>query len=136
METTQVPNDIAIMCHPASSFPDGIPKAHQELHAKVPFSIYRRCFGISKPNSHGQIIYKAAAEEIAEGECDMYQFEPMTIPAGNYISIRVDDFIKDVQQIGKAFRQLTAHPEIDPSSYCVEMMLNEKDVLCMVRLKD
>ena len=52
---------------PAKSFPEGILEAHQTLHALVPYSQNRKYFGISRPEN-GNIVYKAAAEELIEGE--------------------------------------------------------------------
>lgn len=41
----------------------------------------------------------------------------------------------DIPAIGKAFKELLAIPGIDPEGACVEWYLSNKDVQCMVRLK-
>jgi len=69
MDHYSLSEDIKVMCITADHFPEGIEEAHQKLHAKFPErEEHRRFFGISKPNEQGQIIYKAAAEELHKGE--------------------------------------------------------------------
>jgi hypothetical protein len=134
MEKFTLDNPIKVLCVTASSFPDGIMAAHNKLHALVPNAGNRRYFGISRPEK-GQIIYKAAAEERNPGEGEQLNCESFVIAGGEYVSVTIIDFMKDVQAIGKAFQQLTSQPDIDPDGYCVEWYVNEKDVKCMVKLK-
>ena len=44
--------------------------------------------------------------------------------------------MKDISAIGEAFKLLLSNRDIDPQAYCVEWYLSDKDVKCMVRLKD
>jgi uncharacterized protein YndB with AHSA1/START domain len=134
-EIFTVNEDIRVFCVTASSFPEGVLEAYKKLHSFVPFSKDRRYFGISRPNEKGTIIYKAAAEEINEGEAEKLKCETMSIQRGKYVSLIIKDYIKDVQQIGKVFQQLLAYPDIDPEGYCIEWYLNDNDVNCMVKLK-
>ena len=134
METTTIDKDIEVMYVQADSFPEGVKAAHEKLHALFPYSTERNYFGISRPEN-GVIIYKAAAEEIKDGEAEKFGLPTMIIRKGNYISTVIYDFMKDIAAIGKTFQQLLAHPEIDPDGYCVEWYFNEQDVRCMVRLK-
>lgn len=135
METTQLNEDIKVMYVTASSFPDGVLAAHQKLHAAIPFSTERKYFGLSRPEG-GAIIYKAAAEELKEGEGENLGFETMIIKKGNYITQTIYDFMKDIPAIGNTFQEMIKHPGIDPEGYCVEWYINQKDVQCMVRLAD
>jgi hypothetical protein len=109
-------------------------KAHKELESIITCAKQRRYFGISSPNAKGIIIYKAAAEEIYQGEAEELGCEKFVIESGQYISLLIEDYISDISTIGKAFHILTAYPDIDPEGYCLEWYLNEKDVMCMVRL--
>src|SRR5580704_14537854 len=101
--------DIAVFCVTARSFPDGILEAHEKLHALVPFSKERGYFGISRPEK-GVIVYKAAAEEKTEGEAEKLGCEKFIIQRGQYIYQTIEDYRKDVQQIGKVFQKLTSEP--------------------------
>jgi len=44
--------------------------------------------------------------------------------------------MKDIPAIQKAFNLLIAQPGLDPEGYCVEQYINQKDMICMVRLAD
>ena len=117
----------------ASSFPNGVMAAHEKLHSIVPFSTERKYLGISRPED-GVIEYKAGTEIIKEGEAEQYKLGTLVLPKGNYVSISINNYMKDIPAIGQAFSQLTALPGIDPNGYCVEWYLNDKDVICMVRV--
>jgi hypothetical protein len=134
MEKFTLDKSIKVFCITAKSFPDGVMEAHRKLHELVPLLSQRRYFGISRPDK-GVIIYKAAAEELEDGEAEKLGLEPFVIKSGEFISITIPDFAKDMQSIGRAFKELLASPDIDPDGYCLEWYLNEKDVRCMVPLK-
>lgn len=136
MEIISLEKDIPVICIKAASFPDGVMAAHQQLHEKVPFTIERRHFALSRPENGGSIIYKAAGEELSEGEAEHYHLERMVIKAGQYVSTVLHDYMKNIPAIGQTFQQLIAQPGIDPEGYCVEQYLNDKDLLLMVRLAD
>ena len=136
METIQIDKDIRVLYITAISFPDGVMAAHQQLHALLPNATQRRLFGLSRPENGGQIIYKAAAEELHPGEAEELKCDSMIIKKGNYACITINNYMKDIPAINNAFQQLTALPDIDPQGYCVEWYLNDKDVKCMVRIAD
>jgi hypothetical protein len=135
METTVFEKNIKVFYVNAKSFPDGIAEAHQKLHTLIPFSKDRKYFGISRPEN-GVIVYKAAAEEIKEGEAEKLNCDTLVLKKGDYISLIINDFMKDIPAIGKAFQKLLEQPDLDPQGYCVEWYFNGKDVKCMVRLKE
>jgi len=134
MDTIKVENDIIVLCVTAKSFPEGISEAHETLHNLLPTSEDRNFYGISSPNEHDVIVYKAAVEQLYEGEAEKLKCETFIIRKGDYISCTIRDFHNDVGSIGKAFHELLADSRIDPQGYCVEVYLNETDVQCMVRL--
>lgn len=135
MEVVTFDKDLEVMYVTATSFPNGVLVAHQQLHSLIPFSDTRKYFGISRPEN-GAIIYKAGAEELESGEAGRLNLETLTLKKGNYLSVVVQDYMKDLPAIGKAFQLLTAEPGIDPQGYCVEIYLSDKDVQCMIRLAD
>jgi len=134
MEKFTLEDDIKVFCETAKSFPDGIIEAHKELESIISCSKQRRYFGISSRNAKGIITYDAAAEEIYQGEAEELGCEKFVIESGQYISLLIENYISDVSEIVKAFQLLMAYPGIDPQGYCIEWYLNEKDVMCMVRL--
>ena len=135
METITLDSDITVFYITAASFPDGVLEAHQKLHALITYSTERKYFGLSRPE-RGTITYHAAAEEMHKGEAEELGLETLVIKKGEYISITVKDFMSDVKSIEQAFSQLLTHPGLDPQGYCVEQYLNDKDVLCMIRLQN
>ena len=60
--------DVTVFCVLADSFPQGILKAHQKLHALLLTSELRNFYGVSNVDKKKVIIYKAAVEELYEGE--------------------------------------------------------------------
>ena len=135
MQTTNLDRDIKVLYLSATSFPDGIKEAHEKLHSIIPFTNDRKYFGISRPEK-GTIKYKAAAEELNEGEAKSFSLETLILRKGHYISLTVHDFMKDIQAIDRTFKKLLSYPGLDPQGYCVEWYLNNKDVKCMIRLKE
>ena len=133
MEKFTLDKDIQVFCVDAETFPDDILKAHQTLHALLPFSSERRYFGLSRMEK-GEIRYKAAAEELIVGELAQHGLQQMLIPSGDYQSILIFDYMKDTSLIGTAFNQLIQLPEIDPEAYCVEWYISDSQVRCMVRV--
>ncbi len=140
MENFKIEKDINVVYIKATSFPDGVLAAHQKLHSIVPFTKERGYYGISYGDTEGTsrelgggIIYKAVAE-ILSGE--KYDLETFTIKKGNYLSVILKDYQKDISSIGKTFQKMLTEPRIDANGYCLEIYLNDKDMQCLVKLND
>lgn len=137
MKTIILDDDIKVFYVTAKTFPQGIGEATQKLHSLFTFSEERRIFGLSRPENNDGIIYRAAAEEMYEGEAEKLQCETLIIPKGKYIAIVVNEFRKDIVNIDKAFKQLLGQPNLDPNGYCVEQYATDKEVVnCMIRLDE
>jgi predicted transcriptional regulator YdeE len=137
MEIVTIEKDVPVLYVTAESFPNKIMDAYQELHSLIKDSNNDRMyFGISQPNEKGNIIYKAAAEELEPGEAEKYGCKSFTIKKGKYICIDIKNHMSDAASIGNAFQQLIAQPGIDPQGYCLEWYRNytDPDVRCMVGL--
>ena len=130
-----IEKDIKVACVKASSFPMGVGEAYHKLGGTLPASDQRKLYGISYPDKDGNIIYRAAANELHEGEAEEFGLETFTIKRGEYISEFLEDWKKDETQIGKTFQKLLRDPRIDREhGYCLEIYPNAKDVRCMVLL--
>ena len=137
MEATKeyfIEKDIKVLCVTASSFPEGVQKAHQKLHSMLSSSEHRTFYGISYADKNGAIIYKAAAEELNDGEAERFKLETFIIRKGAYISELLKGWRKEEALVGKTFKKLLSDPRIDKNGYCVEVYLNDKDMRCMVPL--
>jgi hypothetical protein len=137
MEKYHLPENITAMYITASSFPDGVLAAHQKLHSLVPMSSTpeRKYFGISFP-INGTIVYKAGAEKLTNGEAEQLGLETYLIRKGEYASMDIHDYMKNLSSIGDAFNRLLENPRIDPNGACIEWYISDNDVKCMVRLSD
>jgi len=136
MESIFLEQDVKVFYVAATSFPDGIQEAYQKLHSLIGSPAGRRFFGISYPETPSKIIYKEGVEENYPGEGEQLGCETFVIKEGQYISIYIKDFMKDIPKIGQSFQELLTDHRIDPNGRCVEEYINDKDVRCMVRLKD
>lgn len=129
-------NDIHTFFVQADSFPEGVAEAHRKLQTLLPTNVKRNFFGISCPNKQGEIVYLAAVEEAFKGEAEKFKCKTLILKSGNYISVFLPDYEKNIQNISATFMKLLKDPRIDQEGYCVEMYLGEKDMRCAVRLKE
>lgn len=135
METINLNENIVLHCVDASSFPEGVEKAHQSLHALLPYTADRKYFGLSWPGQQGKIIYKAAAAELHPGELSAYHLETKTIIKGDYLYIDVQDFMNNIPAIGNAFQQLIHEDSIAADGFCIEWYLSDQLCRCMVKTR-
>jgi hypothetical protein len=130
-----IDQDIIVACVKATSFPMGVGDAYHKLGTALPVSDQRKFYGISWGGKDGEVIYRAAANQLHEGEARESGLETFTIRKGEYISKYLEDWKKDETQIGKTFHQLLSDPRVDKEKgYCLEIYPNEKDVRCLVLL--
>jgi len=134
MEKYLIDTDIKVLCITAESFPSGVGEAFQKLVSYIGEGQDRTLYGISYSNGKGDIIYKAAFEELFPGEADKGGFETFLIRKGEYTSEILPDWKKDESIIGRTFQKLLKQPNLDPNGYCLEIYLNEKDVRFLVPL--
>ena len=132
MDSFILGEDIKVMYVTASNFPTDIKSAHEHLHTLLPNVERRRIFGISAPNEEGQIIYKAAAEEMFPGESQNLGLPTFIISHGAYMSFFITDYRNDIDSISRAFKLLLSQQEADPNGYCLEWYIGESDVKCLV----
>jgi len=129
-----IDKDITVLCLTASSFPSGVQMVHKKLHSLFPTTERRTFYGISYSDKNGNIIYRAATDQLNEGEAAQLNLETFTIRKGKYISEVLKDWRKDEMSVGKTFKNLLSDPRIDKKGYCVEIYLNETDMRCLVPL--
>jgi predicted transcriptional regulator YdeE len=130
-----IKDDIRVACVKALSFPEGIGGAWAKLFSSLPSQEGRKLYGISYGGENAKITYMAAVEELHEGEADQLGLDTFVIRKGEYVSEFLPDWRSDETQIAKTFGKLLKDPRIDrKEGYCLEMYLNSKDVLCLVKL--
>ena len=135
MEKYELAKDIQVICATASSFPAGIMEAFKRLEELHPDMGTRTLYGISRPDETGNIVYKAAVAAAFEDEGDKYGCETFVIPAGQYLTETVINYMESpTPMIGSTFRKLLATPELDRDFPCVEWYKSPQELLCMVKL--
>lgn len=136
MEIVQLSNSIQLIGVKASSFPEGIEQAHEQLKASTASEKERSFYGISYPLRDGTIKYLAVATEFPQDTVTGPGFEPYTIRQGAFLAVILKDWRSDVSKIQQTFRQLTADPRIDQNGYCLEEYIDENTLRCMVPLAE
>lgn len=135
METIIVNKDIRVFYVTAKSFPEGVMEAWNKLHTLIRSSETRTYYGLSRPEKD-MIVYKAAVEESYPGEAVNTNSETLIIKSGKYIASVIPDYMKAMHKFREVFQELLSTPGLDPDGYCIEWYYNEKDVKCMVRLRN
>lgn len=136
MEKYILKEDMRVMCVGAKSFPDGIMDAFITLEKILPDISGRIFYGISYLNEHGDIIYKAAVAESFDGEAEKHGCEQFIITKGEYMTETILNWREEIESIGAAFETLLTTPQLDCNFPCVEWYKSDKEVLCMVRIKE
>ena len=134
MDSIVFDKEIAVCCVAASSFPDGVLAAFQTLHGKLDRKDARQHFGISHGQADGGIHYLAAATELSPSEAETLGLGRFIIQKGSYLGVTIQDYLKDLGEIGRTFHRLLQSPDLDPEGYCLEIYAG-KDVQCLVKLK-
>lgn len=135
METYTIQKNIPCFRIKASSFPDGVLEAHQQLHKLFDFDGKRRFFGISHPEGSGKIAYWAAVEKLDGDDQGHHAMDEFVIPAGEYYGKDIPNFRADIPSVGRTFQELLMHPQLEHNGFCLEWYYNMNDVRCMVPLK-
>lgn len=132
---TTIEKDIHVFFIVANSFPKGIEAAHARFRQMINQNSGRSFYGISRPENH-KIIYRAGTEESFPGESKKFNCDSLILKKGNYAAVTIENYAENLTGIGEAFDLILQRPDLDPQGYCVEHYLNEREVICMVRLKN
>ena len=134
MEKYKIEQDMKLLYVQADSFPLGVGGAFKKLNELIGHNKSRLLYGISFPDGAGNLVYRAAVEEISPGEAEKAGCPIFVIRKGDYLSAYLSDWKKDESIIGHTFQELLRDPHIDKQGYCLEIYPNEKDVQCLVPL--
>ncbi len=134
METYTIPEDIKVFGLQVKNFPDGIGEVFHKLVNSLPAGDTRPYYGISQMTDKG-FSYVAAALETKEGEAETYACERYTIPKGDYISVRVEDWPEKTKTINGIFAEMFKDPRAEMSKPCIEIYKDRKEMFCLVRMK-
>lgn len=136
MKIHTIEKDIKVVCVPAKTFPNGILAAHEKLHGILPYANGRKYYGISWGDGKGGIIYKAASSILDDSEMEHDGLEIFTIKKGQYVYEILKDYRNNIPGIKSTFAKLLTDPRIAEDGFCLEANMIEKDLWCMVKLKE
>ncbi len=125
--------NVKLIVERAEDFGKGIAESFVRLASKLDTPGQRReCYGIfAKEN--GTMHYFAAFTELYEGEAESKKLPMKDIEAGNYLSILITDWNKNLLHIGPTFDQLLKSGLVDTSAPCIEYYRTEQELVCMVK---
>ena len=135
MQVYNVEKDTKLFCIPATSFPNGVKAAFDKLYEMLAPSNERPFYGISYFDDKGRIVYKAAVEESFDGEAERYGCETFVVTKGEYIAKTINDWEKNMHKIGGIFENMLKDPRADTTYPCVELYKNDRELVCMMRIK-
>lgn len=132
-----IEQDINAYVIEATSFPEGVDKAHEELHSVFVNKKDWQFYGISYMLPNGSIRYMAGASPKVKIEDNAFNLNTFTLKKGKYSSILLPNFMSDESKIAPTFQLLLKDPQLDPHGYCLEIFENKgQDMRCLIKLKD
>ena len=133
MEIYKLDSPIIIITEKASDFGKGIGEAFVRLAEKLDNKGQKRdSYGIVLKEEDGMNYY-AAYTELYKGEAIEKSLPSFTISSGNYFSIQVREWNKNILHIGPTFDQILKSGKVDTSSPCIEFYKTEEELICIVK---
>lgn len=133
IETFKIEPPIIVITEKAEDFGKGIGEAFVRLAEKLEHKGEKRdCYGIVLKEEVG-MNYFAAFTELYPGEAAEKSLPSFTIASGDYQSIRLDEWNKNILHIGPTFDQILKSGKVDTSSPCIEFYKTEQELICMVK---
>jgi hypothetical protein len=134
MEQYHLSQDMNLILYPAKNFPNDVESAFKELDKKIGGGPDRVWFGISKGSPNG-IVYWAAGQEAYEGEGKKAGLDTLLLTKGKYMTETIEDWRNNKEKFMEVFGRLLKYPEMDTDFPCVEWYKGEKEVMCMIKIK-
>jgi hypothetical protein len=120
---------IPTVCVQASSFPDGIRPAFDELCSGLKME-GRTLFGVTE-RVNGEWVYRACASD----KGDAPHLQHYNIPAGTYLAYVLRDWEQHMPRIGQYFEWLLDHKDARENTIALEYYRTMDEVWLMVQHK-
>lgn len=135
IESYTIYHDIHLMVEKAENFGKDIADAFVRLAEKLANNGQKReCYGIVLNDNSGMSYY-AGMTELYAGENKEKSIYLMTIPAGDYRAIKVENWNQNILHIGPTFDQILTSGQVEANAPCIEYYRTETELLCMIRAK-
>ena len=133
MEVHIMDSPVLVIIEKAEDFGKGIGEAFVRLAEKLENKGQKRnCYGIVLKEDNGMNYY-AAYTELYDGEAIEKSLPTFTIASGNYYTIRIEEWNKNILHIGPTFDQILKSGKVYTSTPCIEFYKTEQELICMVK---
>ena len=134
MKDYQICSNINVMGAVVKTFPMGIGEAFENLMRNVRGGFSRNYYGIGECKD-GKITYIAGAEEKSPREANELGLDHFTIEKDNYLAEEVLDWRTKTNCIKDVFEEMYKDERADRSAPSIEIYVDDKKMLCLVRVK-
>ncbi|QMU29023.1 DinB family protein [Adhaeribacter radiodurans] len=134
MEKYHLAQDVDVFGFAVETFPEGIGEAFDALQEKLPAGDNRSFYGISECTPAG-IVYLATVCQKTKDEPQKYGYTPYVVEKGDYLAVTVCDWLTKTSSIKDIFTKMFTDARSDRSKPCVEIYLNDDEMLCLVKEK-
>ncbi|QNF33979.1 DinB family protein [Adhaeribacter swui] len=134
MEIYKLDQNLTLYGFPVETFPNHIEAAFDKLISMLPVDPSRPYYGISQCTPAG-MVYVAAAPLQPQDNPEPYGLNKYLMEQGDYLAIRVSEWRTKTHTIKSIFENLVADPRCDTNKPCVEIYLNDDEMLCLVKTK-
>ena len=134
VETIILKDDLKVMGFQVKDCPSGIGQAFETLVNMLPGGFDRSYYGIIEMSNDG-MTYKAAALENYDGEAEKFNCERFTIEKGEYVTVTLHDWRKNLESIKDIFCDMHNDPRVDKSKCSIEWYKNDDEMVCMMKSK-
>ncbi|HLT75552.1 MAG TPA: hypothetical protein VKZ68_10705 [Ohtaekwangia sp.] len=132
MERIQLTSEIRVFGLEVENFPHDIGAAFSRLANLVEGGFNRPYYGICEMKE-GSAIYRAAAQEMYEGEGEKYACKSYVIEKGTYLAVTVHDWRRNTESIKDVFEDILEDDRVDFAKPFVEWYKDDMEMICMAR---
>jgi predicted transcriptional regulator YdeE len=131
MTLYQQPTVINLVGIHVTTFPNGIKEAFDRV-LEI-FGDNRTCYGISWMDENDTIQYYAMVNELQTGEGDQHSFTTLRIPAGEYKTETIPDWMSKTNSVKDVFHVLVGNSQPNENNPCIEWYQSDEVMVCMVK---
>jgi len=123
--------DIHLVGIHVPTFPLGIKEAFDRV-LEI-FGANRTCYGISWMDEQNTIQYYAMVNEVRSGEGQEHSFTSIRIPAGEYKTETILDWMSKTNSVKDVFHVLVGNSQPNENNPCIEWYQSDEVMVCMVK---
>ncbi|HPH92297.1 MAG TPA: hypothetical protein PLZ68_15865 [Ferruginibacter sp.] len=123
--------DINLIGLHVTTFPNGIKEAFDSVLETLGSN--RTCYGISWMDDNNTIQYYAMVNQLVKGEGESHSYKTLKIPAGDYKTETVHDWLSKTSSIKDVFHELVDSGQPNENNPCIEWYQSDEVMVCMVK---